>query len=90
MLKVVATSAPSIFGPVAVAETMRDVFPDLMDILGSTFALSIDSDGGLRGTSPLPPLVRIYGGALEVFWKHARAVCAWPWQAEFFPPTKAS
>ena len=47
MLKVVATSTPSIFGRVAVAEAMRDVFPDLMDILGSTFALSIDTDGAV-------------------------------------------
>ena len=47
MLKVVANSTPSILGRVALARTKRDVFPDLMDILGSTFALSIDSDGAV-------------------------------------------
>ena len=64
-------SAPSIFGRVALAQTMRDVAPDLMDIAGPAAALPIDTDGGLDDRSEyvyrFAPLVGIYGGTLEVF-----------------------
>ncbi|BBX21271.1 acyl-CoA dehydrogenase [Mycolicibacter terrae] len=65
-------SAPSIFGRVALAQTMRDVSPDLMDLLGSASALPIGTDGAIDdGASDyvyrFAPLVGIYGGTLEVF-----------------------
>ncbi|MGU3498571.1 acyl-CoA dehydrogenase family protein [Mycobacterium sp. C31M] len=64
-------SAPSIFGRVALAQTMRDVSPDLMDIAGSVAALPIGADGGADDRSEyvyrFAPLVGIYGGTLEVF-----------------------
>lgn len=67
----VALSSPSIFGRVAIAQTMRDISPDLMDIAGSVAALPIGSDGGADDRSEyvyrFAPLVGIYGGTLEVF-----------------------
>lgn len=65
-------SAPSIFGRVALAQAMRDVSPDLMDLLGSASALPIGTDGSAdNGASDyvfrFAPLVGIYGGTLEVF-----------------------
>jgi alkylation response protein AidB-like acyl-CoA dehydrogenase len=65
-------SAPSIFGRVALAQAMRDVSPDLMDLLGSASALPIGTDGAVdNGASDyvfrFAPLVGIYGGTLEVF-----------------------
>lgn len=67
----VSLSAPSIFGRVAIAQTMRDIAPDLMDIAGSVAALPIGTDGGADDRSEyvyrFAPLVGIYGGTLEVF-----------------------
>lgn len=65
-------SAPSIFGRVALAQAMRDVSPDLMDLLGAASALPIGTDGAVDdGASDyvfrFAPLVGIYGGTLEVF-----------------------
>ncbi|RRR47466.1 acyl-CoA dehydrogenase [Mycolicibacter terrae] len=65
-------SAPSIFGRVALAQAMRDISPDLMDLLGSASALPIGTDGSIdNGASDyvyrFAPLVGIYGGTLEVF-----------------------
>lgn len=67
-----ALSAPSIFGRVAIAQTMRDISPDLMDILGSAAALPFGADGAVDDGSAeyvyrFAPLVGIYGGTLEVF-----------------------
>lgn len=67
-----ALSAPTIFGRVALAQTMRDVSPDLMDILGSASALPVDTrgavdDGAAEYLYRFAPLVGIYGGTLEVF-----------------------
>jgi alkylation response protein AidB-like acyl-CoA dehydrogenase len=67
-----ALSTPGIFGRVAVAQTMRDVSPDLMDILGAASALPIGTDGSADDGSAeywyrFAPLVGIYGGTLEVF-----------------------
>jgi alkylation response protein AidB-like acyl-CoA dehydrogenase len=67
-----ALSAPSIFGRVAIAQTMRDVSPDLMDILGAASALPLGTDGaaddgGAEYVYRFAPLVGIYGGTLEVF-----------------------
>ncbi len=68
----VALSAPSIFGRVAIAQTMRDISPDLMDILGAASALPFGTDGAADDGSAeyayrFAPLVGIYGGTLEVF-----------------------
>lgn len=64
-------SASSIFGRVALAQTMRDISPDLMDIAGPAAALPIGTDGGFDDRSEyvyrFAPLVGIYGGTLEVF-----------------------
>jgi alkylation response protein AidB-like acyl-CoA dehydrogenase len=64
-------SAPSIFGRVALAQTMRDVAPDLMDVAGAAAALPVGADGGYDDGSEyvyrFAPLVGIYGGTLEVF-----------------------
>ncbi len=40
-----AMSTPEMFGRVAIAQTMRDVSPDLMDILGAASALPVGADG---------------------------------------------
>ena len=67
-----AMSAPSIFGRVAGAQTMRDVSPELMDLLGAASALPAGAEGAADdGASEyafrFAPLVGIYGGTLEVF-----------------------
>jgi alkylation response protein AidB-like acyl-CoA dehydrogenase len=67
-----ALSAPSIFGRVALAQAMRDISPDLMDILGTASTLPFGTDGAADdGASEyvyrFAPLVGIYGGTLEVF-----------------------
>lgn len=65
-------SAPSIFGRVALAQTMRDISPDLMDILGAASALPVGTDGAADDGAAeyvyrFAPLAGIYGGTLEVF-----------------------
>ncbi|MDQ2636269.1 MAG: acyl-CoA dehydrogenase family protein [Actinomycetota bacterium] len=65
-------SAPSIFGRVALAQTMRDISPDLMDMLGTASALPLGTDGAADDGAAeyvyrFAPLVGIYGGTLEVF-----------------------
>ena len=67
-----ALSAPSIFGRVAIAQTMRDVSPELMDILGTASTLPFGTDGAADDVASeyvyrFAPLVGIYGGTLEVF-----------------------
>ncbi|OBJ51796.1 acyl-CoA dehydrogenase family protein [Mycobacterium sp. 1423905.2] len=67
-----ALSAPSIFGRVAIAQTMRDISPDLMDLLGEASALPFGTDaaadnGAAEYVYRFAPLVGIYGGTLEVF-----------------------
>jgi alkylation response protein AidB-like acyl-CoA dehydrogenase len=67
-----AASTPSIFGRVAVAQTMRDCSPDLMDVMGSQSALSFGTTGSLDDGAAsyiyrFAPLAGIYGGTLEVF-----------------------
>ncbi|MBO0677441.1 acyl-CoA dehydrogenase family protein [Mycolicibacterium sp. S2-37] len=68
----VAISTPNIFGRVALAQTMRDVSPDLMDLLGTASALPLGTDGAADDGAAeyvyrFAPLVGIYGGTLEVF-----------------------
>lgn len=66
-----ALSAPSLFGRVAIAQTMREVMPDLMDVLGGGSALS--GHGGIPDEATAEhlyrwaPLIGIYGGTLDVF-----------------------
>ena len=67
-----ALSTPGMFGRVALAQTMRDVSPDLMDILGAASALPTDTtgsadDGAARTSFPAGTTAGIYGGTLEVF-----------------------
>jgi alkylation response protein AidB-like acyl-CoA dehydrogenase len=67
-----ALSTPSIFGRVAVAQVMRDIAGDLMDVLGARAALPVDTDGAVAdgGADYLyryAPLTGVYGGTLEVF-----------------------
>jgi alkylation response protein AidB-like acyl-CoA dehydrogenase len=67
-----AHSTPSIFGRVALAQTMRDIGPDLMDIAGAASVLPIETEGAAdNGASEyvyrFAPLAGIYGGTLEVF-----------------------
>jgi 3-oxocholest-4-en-26-oyl-CoA dehydrogenase alpha subunit len=67
-----AFSTPGIFGRVALAQTMRDISPELMDILGTASTLPKGTDGAADdGASEyvyrFAPLVGIYGGTLEVF-----------------------
>jgi 3-oxocholest-4-en-26-oyl-CoA dehydrogenase alpha subunit len=67
-----AMSTPGMFGRVANAQTMRDVAPDLMDILGIASALPVGTegavdDGGAEYIFRLAAPVGIYGGTLEVF-----------------------
>jgi 3-oxocholest-4-en-26-oyl-CoA dehydrogenase alpha subunit len=67
-----ALSTPGMFGRVANAQTMRDVAPDLMDLLGTASALPVDTngaadDGGAEYIFRLASPTGIYGGTLEVF-----------------------
>jgi 3-oxocholest-4-en-26-oyl-CoA dehydrogenase alpha subunit len=67
-----ALSTPNIFGRVAIAQTMRDVSPDLMDLLGAASALPLGTDGAADDGAAeylfrWAPLCGIYGGTLEVF-----------------------
>jgi 3-oxocholest-4-en-26-oyl-CoA dehydrogenase alpha subunit len=63
-----ALSTPGIFGRVAVAQTMREVAPELMDVVGPASALG----AGGKGAAPeylyrWAPLIGIYGGTIDVF-----------------------
>ena len=52
-----ALSTPGMFGRVAIAQTMRDISPDLMDMLGAASALPTDTSGFRRwrgGGIPFP------------------------------------
>jgi 3-oxocholest-4-en-26-oyl-CoA dehydrogenase alpha subunit len=67
-----ALSTPEMFGRVAVVQTIRDVTPDLMDILGTASSLpaeadSSPADGAVEYLFRLALPAGIYGGTLEVF-----------------------
>ncbi|SPM29497.1 Acyl-CoA dehydrogenase related to the alkylation response protein AidB [Mycobacterium terramassiliense] len=67
-----ALSTPGMFGRVAIAQTMRDITPDLMDILGAASTLPTGtqgaaSDGAAEHLYRLSLPLGIYGGTLEVF-----------------------
>ncbi|GAA3703021.1 acyl-CoA dehydrogenase family protein [Gordonia hankookensis] len=65
-------STPNMYGRVALAQAMRDVAPELMDILGPAAVLPIETagaadDGASEYLFRWAPLCGIYGGTLEVF-----------------------
>lgn len=67
-----ALSTPGMFGRVALAQTMRDISPDLMDMLGAASALPTDAKGSADNGAAeylfrLALPMGIYGGTLEVF-----------------------
>jgi 3-oxocholest-4-en-26-oyl-CoA dehydrogenase alpha subunit len=67
-----ALSTPGMFGRVAMAQTMRDISADLMDVLGAASALPTDApgsadDGTVEYLFRLALPTGIYGGTLEVF-----------------------
>lgn len=70
-----ALSSPGPLGRVAIAQTMRDISPDLMDVLGAASALPIGAagaadfadDGAAEYLFRLASPTGIYGGTLEVF-----------------------
>lgn len=67
-----AMSAPEMYGRVAIAQTMRDIAPDLMDLLGPAGTLPAGTpgaaaDGGAEYIFRLAGPTGIYGGTLEVF-----------------------
>lgn len=67
-----AVSTPGMFGRVAISQTMREVSPELMDILGPASALPTEAvgspgDGAVEHLYRLALPLGIYGGTLEVF-----------------------
>lgn len=67
-----AMSASDMYGRVAIAQTMRDIAPDLMDLLGPAGTLPVDTpgaadNGGAEHIFRLAGPTGIYGGTLEVF-----------------------
>jgi len=67
-----ALSTPGMFGRVAMAQAMRDISSDLMDMVGAASALPTDTQGSVDdGTTEylfrLALPMGIYGGTLEVF-----------------------
>ncbi|WP_304112239.1 acyl-CoA dehydrogenase family protein [Mycolicibacterium bacteremicum] len=62
-----AMSASDMFGRVAIAATMREIAPDLMDLLGPAGALPVTAAGSPEYIFRLAGPTGIYGGTLEVF-----------------------
>ncbi|CQD03840.1 acyl-CoA dehydrogenase middle domain-containing protein [Mycobacterium lentiflavum] len=67
-----ALSTPGIYGRVALIQTMRDVSPELMDLLGAASALPTDTtgsadDGAVEFIFRHGVPAGIYGGTMEVF-----------------------
>jgi 3-oxocholest-4-en-26-oyl-CoA dehydrogenase alpha subunit len=60
-----ALSTPEMFGRVAIAQTLRDITPDLMDIAGTSGA--VPSGLGAEYLFRLASPMGIYGGTLDVF-----------------------
>jgi alkylation response protein AidB-like acyl-CoA dehydrogenase len=71
----VAGSTAEKFGRVAIAQALRELTPDLMDVLGTAGALPVGTegaadaadDGGIEYLFRLASPTGIYGGTLEVF-----------------------
>jgi len=62
-----ALSAPGMFGRVALAQTMRDVSVELMDIQGAASALPAETKGSPEFLFRHAVPAGIYGGTMEVF-----------------------
>jgi len=67
-----ALSTPGMFGRVAIAQAMRDIAPELMDVLGAAAALPVETTGAAGGgvaeyVFRLAGPTGVYGGTLEVF-----------------------
>lgn len=67
-----ALSTPGIFGRVAIAQTMRDVAPELLDVLAPASTLPTDTTGAVADGAAdylyrWAPLIGIYGGTIDVF-----------------------
>jgi alkylation response protein AidB-like acyl-CoA dehydrogenase len=90
-----AMSTPDMFGRVANAQTMRDVAPDLMDILGTASSLPVDAngavgDGGAEYVFRLAGPTGIYGGTLEVFRNMIAQQALGLGRPNYSPPVKKS
>ncbi|CAA0089664.1 Acyl-CoA dehydrogenase FadE26 [Mycolicibacterium vanbaalenii] len=67
-----ALSTPEMFGRVAIAQALRELTPDLMDLLGAASSLPTETGGAAAGGEVeylfrLAGPTGIYGGTLEVF-----------------------
>jgi alkylation response protein AidB-like acyl-CoA dehydrogenase len=62
-----ALSAPGMFGRVALAQTMREVSVELMDLQGAASAVPADTKGSAEFLFRHALPSGIYGGTLEVF-----------------------
>jgi alkylation response protein AidB-like acyl-CoA dehydrogenase len=90
-----AMSAPDMFGRVAIAQTMRDVSTELMDILGTAAALPVGTDGaaddgGVEYIFRLAGPTGIYGGTLEVFRNMIAQHALGLGRPAYAPPAKRS
>jgi len=88
-----AMSTPEMFGRVAIAQTMRDVAPDLMDILGAASGLPVGTDGaaddgGAEYVFRLASPTGIYGGTLEVFRNMIAQYALGLGRPNYSPPAK--
>jgi 3-oxocholest-4-en-26-oyl-CoA dehydrogenase alpha subunit len=90
-----AMSTPDMFGRVANAQVMRDVSPDLMDILGTASSLPVGAqtdvaDGGAEYIFRLAGPTGIYGGTLEVFRNMIAQHALGLGRPNYSPPVKKS
>jgi alkylation response protein AidB-like acyl-CoA dehydrogenase len=90
-----AMSTPDMFGRVANAQVMRDVSPDLMDILGAGSSLPVDEEGavgngGAEYVFRLAGPTGIYGGTLEVFRNMIAQHALGLGRPNYSPPVKKS
>jgi alkylation response protein AidB-like acyl-CoA dehydrogenase len=88
-----AMSTPEIFGRVAIAQTLRDVAPVLMDILGTASVLPVAAngaadDGGAEYMFRLAGPTGIYGGTLEVFRNMIAQHALGLGRPDYSPPAK--
>jgi 3-oxocholest-4-en-26-oyl-CoA dehydrogenase alpha subunit len=90
-----AQSTPGIFGRVAIAQTMREVAPELMDVLGSVAVLTEDTPGSVGGAGAeylfrWAPLIGIYGGTIDVFRNMIAQHVLGLGRPSYAPPKKAT
>ncbi|WP_183467831.1 acyl-CoA dehydrogenase family protein [Mycolicibacterium iranicum] len=83
-----AMSTPGMFGRVAIAQTLRDITPDLMDILGAPSAVpsGLSAEYLFRLASPMG----IYGGTLDVFRNMIAQHALGLGKPAYAPPAKRS